>query len=145
MVEIKVKRLDPAAKLPERKHDSDAGFDLWALDAYRFSYDGKGLVIKTGLSILIPDGYVGLLFPRSSIVNTCSRLSNSVGVIDAGYTGEIIAKFDEQPFTNRNTYKKGERCLQLVVIELPKVQIVEVDEMPKTKRGDNGFGSTGKK
>jgi len=88
----------------------------------------------------IPEGHVGLLFPRSSVSKKNLRLCNSVGVIDSGYRGEIILKFDKN---GENLYEEGDRVGQLMIVPVPSVQFVEVTNLPGSDRGDGGFGSTG--
>jgi dUTP pyrophosphatase len=92
----------------------------------------------------IPDGMVGLVFPRSSIRNTELMLSNSVGVIDAGYRGELQATFNKLNGLDSIAYNVGDRIAQIIIVPHPIVQIVEVDELSESKRGIGGFGSTGK-
>jgi dUTP pyrophosphatase len=97
----------------------------------------------TGLAMEIPDGMVGLVFPRSSIRNTGLTLSNSVGVIDAGYRGEIQATFNKNGVKDE-FYKVGDRVCQIIIVPHPIIKIVEVDELSESSRGSGGFGSTGK-
>jgi dUTP pyrophosphatase len=95
----------------------------------------------------IPDGMVGLIFPRSSIRKTRLQLSNSVGVIDSGYRGELQATFNKIITTienQKNDYKVGDRICQIIIVPHPIIQIVEVDELSESSRGIGGFGSTGK-
>ena len=137
-MEIKFKKLTKTAKAPKRMHRHDAGFDL-TLDS--FEYDKKGnLVCHSGIAVEIPDGYVGLLFPRSSIAELGIWLTNSVGVIDSNYRGDIMAKF-KMSF-NAAPYKVGDRFCQLIVMPYPKVTYVDSDELSKTDRGAGGYGST---
>lgn len=145
-MEVRVKKLSENAVLPVRAHSTDAGFDLVATSQ---DWDEKDrcYVYGTGLAIEIPDGYVGLVFPRSSIVKKDLHLTNSVGVIDSGYRGEIMAKFAMdgrmRPSGEDPMYKVGERIAQLVIMKLPDVQMAEVSELGKSDRGTGGFGSTG--
>lgn len=114
-------------------------------------YDPTGLnnqvVCHTGISVEIPKGYVGLLFPRSSVSAKPLSLANSVGVLDQDYRGEIIFKFRFTGNSNiqweKNAYKVGERIGQLLVLPSPQVELEEVDELEETKRGKGGYGSTG--
>ena len=103
----------------------------------------------TGLAVEIPSHMVGLIFPRSSISNTCHFLLNSVGVIDSGYRGEIKLRLSkpsvsEKKDQDENVYSVGDRVGQLVTIECPFLKIVEVDSMEDSSRGLGGFGSSGK-
>lgn len=141
-LKVKVKRLCEEAVLPSRAHESDAGFDLVAVSV---DEDRKRGIVTygTGIAVEIPEGHVGLLFPRSSVYRHQLQLSNGVGVIDAGYRGEVMLKYRiVQPHISR--YGIGDRVGQLVVLELPKVSIEEVGELDVSDRGDGGFGSTGK-
>lgn len=137
-MQIKIKRLNDKAILPTKAHATDAGYDLYAASA---EYD-KGLVCYgTGVAVEIPVGYVGLVFPRSSIANTHLTLSNSVGVIDSGYRGEIKAKFRED---GNNWYAIGDRIAQLIIMPYPEVTFEEVDELSDSDRGEGGYGSSGR-
>lgn len=148
MIELRYKRLVPEAKTPYKKFEPDAGFDLYATEIIE---DEKYTTYKTGIAVEIPDGYVGLLFPRSSVTNYDLMLKNSVGVIDATYRGELIGRFKKH---HRNgvfgepidceIYNVGDRVLQLVIIEIPKIKLIEVDELSDTDRGSRGFGHSGK-
>ena len=105
----------------------------------------------TGLAMEIPEGYVGLIFPRSSISKTDHYLRNSVGVVDSGYRGEIKIRMSAPTNTlnclwllGGEEYKEGDRVAQLVIMKLPSVNFQEVEELSDTDRGEGGFGSTGK-
>lgn len=129
--------------IPERKHDWDAGLDMKAAETVTIK-PGENRQIGLGVCVQIPQGYVGLMCPRSSIgVKTMLRPSISVGVIDAGYTGEV-----HQPYTNIGdepiTLQEGERIGQLVVVPIFDYDLEFVDELEPTERGDDAFGSTGK-
>lgn len=142
---LKVKKLVPEAVLPKRAHKGDAGYDLVAVSR---SVDEDGAVVYgTGLAFEIPDGYVGLVFPRSSIAKKDIALSNSVGVIDSGYRGEVMAKFKfVDPLIKHEEYHwygVGDRIAQLVIMKLPDIQMIECDELGESERGTGGYGSTG--
>lgn len=129
--------------IPERKHDWDAGLDMKAAETVTIK-PGENRQIGLGVCVQIPQGYVGLMCPRSSIgVKTMLRPSISVGIIDAGYTGEV-----HQPYTNIGdepiTLQEGERIGQLVVVPIFDYDLEFVDELEPTERGDGAFGSTGK-
>ena len=94
-----------------------------------------------GLAVEIPEGHVGLLFPRSSVYKSGLTLTNSVGVIDSGYRGEIMMKFQVSSISNM--YKVGDRVGQLLIVPYPQVEFEEVDELSSTERGKGGYGSTG--
>ena len=137
-MKVRFKKLVDKAVTPSYAKPGDAGMDLTAVWRNQ-TFDI--VTYGTGLSIEIPDGYVGLLFPRSSIYKTKMSLTNAVGVIDSGYRGEIMMKF--KMTDNRIMYKVGDRVGQLVIMPYPKVEFEEVDELSETSRGSGGYGSTG--
>lgn len=141
-MKVKMKKLHPNAVKPKYAKESDAGMDLVATEI--ISNTTFQVTYGLGIAIEIPDGMVGLVFPRSSIRNTELTLSNSVGVIDAGYRGELQATFNKLNGFESVAYKVGDRVAQIVIVPHPIVQFVEVDELTESKRGDGGFGSTGK-
>ena len=140
-MKVKIKKLHPNAVKPKYAKESDAGMDLVATQI--ISETPSQITYGTGLAIEIPDGMVGLVFPRSSIRNTGLTLSNSVGVIDAGYRGELQATFNKNGVKDE-FYKVGDRVCQIIIVPHPIIQIVEVDELSESSRGIGGFGSTGK-
>lgn len=135
---IKIKKLHPNAIIPEYAKIGDAGLDLTAVD---FEATGLHITYKTGLAIAIPEGFVGLLFPRSSVYKTGQYLTNSVGVIDSGYRGEIMLKFTRPDIDSQ--YIIGDRVGQLIIIPYPQIKFEEVEDLGSTDRGQGGFGSTG--
>ena len=138
-MKVKIKKLDERATIPSYAKNGDAGMDLRAI---RFQRDSHGnYVYYTGLAFEIPEGYVGLLFPRSSISKTSHFLRNSVGVVDSGYRGEIMFKFGYG--SNIKSYRVGERVGQLIIMPYPSIEFEEVDSLSDTERGEDGFGSTG--
>jgi dUTP pyrophosphatase len=140
-MKVKIKKLHPNAVKPKYAKESDAGMDLVATEI--ISETPSQITYGTGLAMEIPDGMVGLVFPRSSIRNTGLTLSNSVGVIDAGYRGEIQATFNKNGVKDE-FYKVGDRVCQIIIVPHPIIKIVEVDELSESSRGSGGFGSTGK-
>ena len=136
MVNIKIKKLHKDAVIPTKAHATDAGYDLYAAST---SVDKNyNVVYGTGIAVEIPAGYVGLVFPRSSIASKDIMLSNSVGVIDSGYRGEVMAKF-KRVTGEFDSYQVGDRIAQLIIIPYP-----EADELTDSDRGIGGYGSTGK-
>ena len=126
----------------ETYHEGDAGLDLYVLDDVQFDV-GETKAIKLGISCQPKDGSAYYLFPRSSISKTPLRHCNSIGLIDAGYRGEIISAVDNiknTPFT----IKRGQRLFQLVSMDGGPISFEIVSELSDTDRGDGGFGSTGK-
>ncbi len=142
MLPIYFKILNKDAAAPRKAHDADAGFDLTACRKWVDEYGN--ICYGTGLAVDIPQGYVGKIHPRSSICKYDLQLSNSVGVIDSGYHGEIMAKF--RPTRENGTfYKEGERICQLIIEKLPEVAFVEAaGGFNESERGEGGYGSTGK-
>jgi dUTP pyrophosphatase len=134
--------LDSKAQKPKFGKPGDAGADLVATSV-DFSRKNQ-VVYGTGLAVEIPEGMVGLIFPRSSVRNYDLSMSNSVGVIDSGYRGEIIVTFNVLNLhTVENSYQVGDRIAQLVIVPVPLTNYVEVDELSETERGQDGHGSTG--
>lgn len=165
-MKVQFKKLVPEAQKPKFGKPGDAGADLVAItveSVERFR-DGQ-IVYGTGIAVEIPEGMVGLIFPRSSIRNYDLVMSNSVGVIDSGYRGEIFITFNvrsEHKILNATEgvdtvedilvhvenedfkiYKEGDRIAQLVIVPVPLIQYTEVDELSETERGTGGHGSTG--
>jgi dUTP pyrophosphatase len=135
---IKIKKLHKDAVIPTKAHATDAGCDLYATSCH---YDNGLIIYGTGIAVEIPEGYVGLVFPRSSIANTHLTLSNSVGVIDSGYRGEVMAKFRKG---GTRGYDVGDRIAQLIILPYPEVVFEEADELSESDRGTGGYGSSGK-
>ena len=141
-MKVKIKKLHPNAVKPKYAKESDAGLDLVATSII----ENTSFQITYGLGIAmeIQEGMVGLIFPRSSVRNTELILSNSVGVIDAGYRGELQATFIKLNGLDSIAYKVGDRIAQIIIVPHPIIQIVEVDELSESSRGIGGFGSTDK-
>ncbi|MBC9722239.1 MAG: dUTP diphosphatase [Lactobacillus sp.] len=141
-MKLQIKRLNNTAKLPEKAHKTDAGFDVFA-DEDITLLKGNMYDIKTGVSISIPNGFYGRLKARSGLTLK-TPLNVKEGTIDAGYLGEVkvIANLKE---TGVDIYKiqKGDKIAQLIIQELPEFEIVEVTELGDSERGKHGFGSTG--
>jgi len=142
---VKFKKLVAHAFEPSYAKPGDAGLDLTAIDCHK-NLDYKFVEYGTGLSIEIPEGHVGLIFPRSSISKTPHTLANSVGVIDSGYRGEVKLRmrYDENESREYLEYAPGDKVGQLVVLPIPLVQLEEVKELSSTDRGNGGFGSSGR-
>jgi dUTP pyrophosphatase len=148
-MEVKIKKLTENAVVPRKAHPTDAGFDLTATSMH-FDDDGN-IVYGTGLAFEIPEGYVGLIFPRSSIAKYDLVLTNSVGVIDSHYRGEVMAKMKVgQRITSEtlekkiNIYEVGERIAQMIIMPLPEIELKECDELSETDRGTKGYGGSGR-
>jgi dUTP pyrophosphatase len=147
-MQIRFKKLNELAKMPTKAHPTDAGFDLTATS--RESDINGNLVFGTGIAVEIPDGYVGLIFPRSSICKQQLMMCNSVGVIDSGYRGEMMVKFkkgESASFLSPNyepLYNIGDRVAQIIIIPYPSIEFVEVDNLTDSDRGKGGHGSSGR-
>ena len=139
-MKIKIKKITKNAVIPKYAKDGDAGIDLTVTEVNRL--DREHIQYSFGLANEIPKGYVGYLFPRSSCYKAHQLLSNCVGVIDSGYRGELKAVFIGTQFDT--CYKIGDRAVQLIIMPIPFIELVEVEELSETERGSGGFGSTGK-
>lgn len=139
-LKIKFKKLNPNAVMPKQGTTGAAGFDLTAV-----SIEVKENTLKydTGIAVEIPPGYVGIVSPRSSVCKTGLSLANSVGVIDSDYRGSISLVF-YKPAVCIVPYLPGDRIGQLLIVPIPEVEFVEVEELSETERGAGGYGSTGK-
>jgi dUTP pyrophosphatase len=141
--ELPFSRVDPEAVLPERAHPGDAGLDL------RSSVDvevgpGERAMVPTGLAVAIPDGYAGLLLPRSGLASAYGlTMANAPGLIDAGYRGEVICAVVNLDRNEPVKIARGDRIAQLVVVAVPELAPAWVEQLPASTRGEGGFGSTG--
>jgi dUTP pyrophosphatase len=138
-MKVRIKKLNPLAQIPTYAKDGDAGMDVVATRIINERLDS--ITYGTDIALEIPEGFVGLIFPRSSIRKTDLILSNSVGVIDSGYRGEIQATFKR---SGVYAYAVGDRICQIMIIPHPPIEFEEADELSDTERGEGGFGSTGK-
>lgn len=142
-MKVKFKRLNELATIPSYAKPGDACFDLVATS---MSFHNPDFVeYGTGIAVEIPEGHVGLIFPRSSVTLKGMMLKNSVGVIDSGYRGEIKFRFQtvyDYPKPG-DYYKVGDRIGQMMILPIPTVELEEVEELSITERGEGGYGSTG--
>lgn len=141
IIDVNIKKLHKDAVIPSYSKDGDAGMDLTATEI--ISETDDDITYGIGIAMEIPRGYVGLVFPRSSIRKYDLILSNSVGVIDSGYRGEIQATIKKTKGYYSKAYQLGERVAQIIIIPYPQVKFNEVQELSETDRGSGGFGSTG--
>lgn len=134
MTKIKIKKLNPNAKLPKKMTDGAAGFDLYVVDSVK---SDNHVRVHTGVAVEIPKGHVGYIFLRSSSVKFSRIMGGMVGVIDSDYRGELIVNLlqGEVP-------EVGDRIAQLVIQQVPNVELVQVKELSSTDRGEGSFGST---
>lgn len=143
---MKVKLLAENAVLPQKAHESDAGYDLVATSKV-VDREKRQITYGFGLAIQLPKGSVGLIFPRSSVRKTDLALSNCVGVLDENFQGEIQATFtmlnEDVPTKSKNHYKVGERIAQLVVVDLKQMEVTQVEDFDEVSERSGGFGSSG--
>ena len=143
-MKVKIKKLDSKAVIPCYAKLGDAGMDLTSISIYH-PHEELYIEYGTGLSIEIPEGYVGLIFPRSSISKYDLSLANAVGIIDAGYRGEVKCRFKHIKYDGSyHIYGLGERIAQLIILPIPMIELIEVDELSDSDRGEGGFGHSGK-
>ena len=138
---VKVKKIVPEAVIPSYSKPGDAGMDLTITK--EIENTSFSVSYGFGIAMEIPKGYVGLVFPRSSVRNQDLILSNCVGVIDSGYRGELQATFKKTQGLDSIKYKVGERGAQIIILPYPTIYMTEVPELSNTERGSGGFGSTG--
>lgn len=144
-MKIAFKRTAKHAVMPKKANAGDAGYDLAVCDGPYYNPDYDYIEYGTGIKAAIPEGYVGLLFPRSSISKTPLALANCVGVIDPPYRGEIKMRFKRwQEQREDQEYVFGDRVGQLVIVKTEEIEWEEVDELPESVRGEGGFGSSGR-
>lgn len=137
-MKVKIKKLSPDAKIPRYAKPGDACMDLYAVSHTLDKYGNQ--VYDTQIAIEIPEGYVGLVFPRSSVSKTRLSLRNAVGVIDSGYRGPIMLKYGGD---SAGCYLAGDRVGQIMILPYPQIEFEEVNELSDSERGSGGFGSTG--
>lgn len=137
-VTLKVRKIHPDAVLPKYAHSGDAGMDVVAVSR---EITDKYIEYRTGLAFEIPEGYVCLIFPRSSVSKKDMVLCNSVGVLDSGYRGELLLRFKR---FGEEIYDVGEKVGQIMIIPHPYMKIEEVENLSESLRGEGGWGSTGR-
>lgn len=140
-MKVKIKKLNENVNIPVYAKNGDAGLDFIATKIIK--EDDNSITYGTDLSIEIPFGYVGLVFPRSSIRNYNLMLSNSVGVIDSGYRGEIMVTL-KKIRTIENKYNIGDKIFQMIILPYPMIEFEISDNLSDTERGDGSFGHSGK-
>ena len=143
MIRLEVRRLRPDAVLPASAYAGDAGLDLAACERRELG-PGERAVVPTGLAVALPDGYAGFVQPRSGLAahhGIC--VANSPGLIDSGYRGEVMVILLNSDRTRSFVVEPGMRIAQLVVLEVPRVELVERAELAESERGGRGHGSSG--
>jgi dUTP pyrophosphatase len=142
VIELPIVRLREDARLPERAYPGDAGLDLSTCEPLRLA-PGERAVVPTGLAVAIPEGFAGYVQPRSGLAARHGiAVVNSPGLIDSGYRGEIRVVLLNTDRENVFVAAAGERIAQLVVLPVPELELVELDELPAAERGVRGFGSS---
>jgi dUTP pyrophosphatase len=139
---VSIKRLHPDARIPSMAYAGDAGLDLSSVERLVLR-PGRRSMVGTGLAVAIPAGHAGFVQPRSGLAaNHGIAVVNSPGLIDAGYRGELRVVLLNTDPERDFTIEVGDRIAQLVVLALPRIELVEVDELPGSERAERGFGSS---
>jgi len=142
VIELAVRRLRPEAQLPARAYSDDAGMDLTACERVELP-PGERALVPTGLAVAIPEGYAGYVQPRSGLAARHGiSIVNTPGLVDPGYRGEVLVNLLNSDPREKFVVEPGMRIAQLVILPVPEVAIVEVDELPSSERGVKGFGSS---
>jgi dUTP pyrophosphatase len=140
MIDVKIRKVHPDAVIPFRAHATDAGMDVTAIS---MEMTEDYVEYDTGLQFQLPEGYAMLIFPRSSNSKKALLLCNSVGILDAGYTGNLKLRFKltTEGYTEK-IYNPGDKVGQIMIIPYPEINFIETEVFNETERGDGGFGST---
>lgn len=151
-MKVKIKKISENAVIPSYARPCDAGMDLTATSKFFDEYGN--ICYGVGLAFEIPEGYVGLVFPRSSCSKKQLVLANAVGVIDSGYRGEVTVKFKPSVALDKGQlctyirmygiYNIGDRVAQMIIMPYPHIEFEETDKLSETERADGGYGSTDK-
>ena len=142
MTQLAITRLRPEATIPERAYEGDAGLDLAACERVELG-PGERATVGTGLAVAIPEGHAGFVQPRSGLAASHGiTIVNSPGLIDEGYRGELRIVLLNTDTKERFVVEPGMRIAQLVVLSVPELELLEVDELPASERGVRGFGSS---
>lgn len=143
MIEVLIKRLDPSVPMPSYAKGGDAGADI----ATRIDFTlkaGERMLVPTGISIALPNGYVALVHPRSGLaIKYGISMVNTPGTVDAGFRGELQVILINHDLSESVSFKKGDRIAQLVIQQVERADFVEVTQLPGSDRATGGFGSTG--
>ena len=141
-VRLEIKKVRDSAVVPSRAHAGDAGMDLAACERVELAPGARALV-PTGLAVAIPDGYAGYVQPRSGLAAKHGiSIVNTPGLVDSGYRGELLVNLVNHDPVDPFVVEPGMRIAQLVIVRVPEVELVEVDELPESERGVRGFGSS---
>jgi dUTP pyrophosphatase len=142
LIELPIQRLHADAVVPQRAYTGDAGLDLASCERVELA-PGERALVGTGLAVAIPEGYAGFVQPRSGLAARHGlTVVNSPGLVDSGYRGELRVVLLNTDRTEPFVVEPGMRIAQLVVLQVPELELVEVDELPSSERGVRGFGSS---
>jgi dUTP pyrophosphatase len=142
MIELPIQRLRPDAVVPGRAYSGDAGLDLSSCERVELA-PGERALVPTGLAVAIPEGYAGFVQPRSGLAAKHGiSIVNTPGLVDSGYRGELLVNLVNTDKRDVFVVEPGMRIAQLVIIPIPELDLVEVDELPESERGVRGFGSS---
>jgi dUTP pyrophosphatase len=142
VIELPIRRLRPDAVVPGRAYSGDAGLDLSSCERVELA-PGERALVPTGLAVAIPEGYAGFVQPRSGLATKHGiAIVNTPGLVDSGYRGELLVNLVNTDGRDAFVVEPGMRIAQLVILPVPEVELVEVDELPESERGVRGFGSS---
>jgi dUTP pyrophosphatase len=142
MIELPIQRLRPDAVVPARAYSGDAGLDLSSCERVELA-PGERALVPTGLAVAIPEGYAGFVQPRSGLAAKHGiSIVNTPGLVDSGYRGELLVNLVNTDKREVFVVEAGMRIAQLVILPIPELDLVEVDELPESERGVRGFGSS---
>jgi dUTP diphosphatase len=142
VIEVPIRRLRPDAAVPRRAYVGDAGVDLASCERVELA-PGERAAVGTGLAVAIPDGFAGFVQPRSGLAARHGiTIVNAPGLIDSGYRGEVRVVLLNTDRHAQFVVEPGMRIAQLIVLAVPEVELLEVDELPDAERGVRGFGSS---
>jgi dUTP pyrophosphatase len=143
MIEVHIRRLREEASVPSRAYPGDAGLDLVACE-HSLLGPGERAVVPTGIAVAIPEGYAGFVQPRSGLARRHGiSIVNTPGLIDSGYRGELEVTLLNTDRQHDFTVNRGMRIAQLVIVPVPEIELIEVEDLPESSRGTAGFGSSG--
>jgi dUTP pyrophosphatase len=142
VIELPIRRLRPDAVVPARAYSGDAGLDLSSCERVELA-PGERALVATGLAVAIPEGYAGFVQPRSGLATKHGiSIVNTPGLVDSGYRGELLVNLVNTDKQEAFVVEPGMRIAQLVILPIPELELVEVDELPESERGVRGFGSS---
>jgi dUTP pyrophosphatase len=142
VIELPIRRLRPDAVVPARAYSGDAGLDLSSCERVELA-PGERALVPTGLAVAIPEGYAGFVQPRSGLATKHGiSIVNTPGLVDSGYRGKLLVNLVNTDQRDAFVVEPGMRIAQLVILPIPELELVEVDELPESERGVRGFGSS---